>query len=244
MSRSRERRLVEAFVSLADSLVVGYDVVDLLHTLVDECKDIFEATDAGIILADEAGALEVIASTSERSSLIGLMQLGNGEGPCVEAYETGETVSVSDLASIYARWPRFALEAKDLGYMSVHAVPLRLRGDTLGSLNLFRDVPGEFTTEDVVAARGLADVATVSILHERALRESSVARDQLQHALSSRVIIEQAKGVISQTDSVDMDEAFRRMRDRARRTNRRLSDVARDVVDSAIEARRSSSAEA
>ncbi|MET1016228.1 GAF and ANTAR domain-containing protein [Leifsonia flava] len=233
MTQSREHRLVEAFVSLADSMVVGYDIVDLLHTLVEECKDILDATDAGIILADESGVLEVIASTSERSALIGLMQLGAGEGPCVEAYETGETVSVPDIAAIYARWPRFSVEASDLGYASVHAIPLRLRGDTVGSLNLFRDGPGELTDQDAVAARGLADVATVSILHERALRESSIARAQLQHALSSRVIIEQAKGVLSHSENIDMDEAFRRIRESARSSNRRLSDVARDVVDAA-----------
>ncbi len=231
--RTREQELVETFVDLADTLVVGYDVVDLLYRLVTRCAHTFEAADAGILLPDANGQLEVIASTSERSRLIGLLQLDAGEGPCVDAYLTGQLVTVDDIAATYARWPAFAVAAASLDYQSMHAIPLRLRNQTIGSLNLFSDRPGPVKAEDAIAAQALADIATIGILHERALREADLAREQLQHALDSRVIIEQAKGILSQTERVDMDEAFQRLRQRARSTGRLLSVVAREIVDEA-----------
>lgn len=229
-SPTRESLLLETFVTLADSLVVGFDTLDLLQVLVEKCTTLFDAADAGIILANVHGDLEVISSTSERSRLIGLLQLGIDEGPCVEAYRTSAVVSVVDLAEMESRWPRFAEAARESGYASVHAIPLRLRGTALGSLNLFRETPGRLNESDAVAAQALSDVATISILQERALRETDLARDQLQRALDSRVVIEQAKGVVSYTHDLDMDESFRRIRDYARSNQLRLSDVARAVV--------------
>ncbi|GAA4681454.1 GAF and ANTAR domain-containing protein [Frondihabitans cladoniiphilus] len=227
---SRETELLETFVSLADSLVVGFDTLDLLQTLVERSTSLFDAADAGILLAGSSGELEVIASTSERSRLIGLMQLGVDEGPCVESYRTGRVVSVVDVAEIADRWPAFAAQSKESGYASVHAIPLRLRDEALGSLNLFRETPGRLNETDAVAAQALADVATISLLQERALRETDVARDQLQRALDSRIVIEQAKGVVSYQNGVDMDTAFKAIRDHARKNRERLSDVAARVV--------------
>jgi GAF domain-containing protein len=232
-SRTREEQLAETFVSLADTLVADYDVVELLHTLVERTASILGAADAGILLPADDGNLEVVASTSERSRLIGLLQLSSGEGPCVDAYETGHVVSVDDIAATSTRWPRFAAQAAGLGYRSMYAIPMRLRDRTIGSLNLFSDGPGPTAPQDAAAAQALADVATIGILHERALREADLARDQLQHALNSRVLIEQAKGVIAHTDGVDMEEAFRRLRSRARNSGQLLSIVAHDVVESA-----------
>ena len=220
-------------MSLADTLVADYDVVDLLHTLVVRTAAILDAADAGILLPADDGDLEVVASTSERSRLIGLLQLASGEGPCVDAYETGQVVSVADIAATANRWPRFAGQAAALGYRSMHAVPMRLRDRTIGSLNLFSEGLGPIHPRDASAAQALADVATIGILHERALHEADVAREQLQHALDSRVLIEQAKGVIAHTDGVDMEEAFRLLRARARNSGQLLSIVAREVVDSA-----------
>jgi Response regulator with putative antiterminator output domain len=232
---SRETMIVETFVGLADVLVVGYDVVELLHQLVERCAVLLDATDAGIMLADPSGSLEVVASTSERTRLIGLMQLNAKEGPCVEASQTGEVVSVGEIAEAAARWPRFCAEAAELGYTSVHAVPLRLRNEVLGSLNLFRDAPGALSTDDARVARALADVATIGILQERALRESDIARQQLQRALDSRVLIEQAKGVLAYSDGIDMDEAFRRLRATARNSGRKLAEVAVEVAVEVID---------
>lgn len=228
--RDRETQLLQTFVTLADSLVTGFDTIDLLQMLVERTTALFDAADAGIILAGSAGDLEVIASTNERSKLVGLLQLRAGEGPCVEAYTTGAVVSVPDMRDIDGRWPVFADLARDSGYGSVHAIPLRLRDQTLGSLNLFRDTTGELNADDATAAQALADVATISILQERSLREIDSTRDQLQRALDSRIVIEQAKGVVSYTLSVDMDEAFQRIRRRSRDNRQPLVDVASEIV--------------
>jgi transcriptional regulator with GAF, ATPase, and Fis domain len=227
---AREKELVDTFVELADTLVAGYDIVDMLYRLVTRCAHTLGAADAGILLPNSDGTLEVVASTSERSHLIGLLQLTAGEGPCVEAYRTGRIVTVDDIAATHLRWPVFAKSAEDLGFQSMHAIPLRLRNATIGSLNLFGDQPGPLSEEDAGAAQGLADIATIGILHERAIRESDIARQQLQHALDSRVVIEQAKGVLSQMEHIDMEEAFQRLREQARRTRRKLSDVAGEVI--------------
>ncbi|TXN31862.1 GAF and ANTAR domain-containing protein [Lacisediminihabitans profunda] len=230
VAETRERRLVDTFVTLADTLVAGYDVVDLLQTLVEACADLLDASAAGLMLADDGGNLAVVASTSERSRLVEIMQLRSGHGPCVEAFTTGVVVEVDDLVAQRNRWPEFREEALSQGFRSVHAIPLRLRGSVIGTLNLFRNEPGLLTPEDASVAQGLADVATIGILHERTLRENSVAKEQLQHALDSRVVIEQAKGVIAQTRSVDMDQAFRLLRAYARSNNLNLHDVAARVV--------------
>ncbi|MBN9154922.1 MAG: GAF and ANTAR domain-containing protein [Microbacterium sp.] len=230
---TRERELVETFVDLADTLVAGYDIVELLYMLVNRCAKTLDAADAGILLPNENDELEVVASTSERSRLIGLMQLAADEGPCVDAYRTGALVTVDDIASTYARWPTFATISAELGYQSMHAIPLRLRQDVIGSLNLFSDTPGPLNPDDAVAAQALADIATIGILHERVLRESDIARAQLQRALDSRVVIEQAKGIISHRDKVDMDEAFHRLRGQARSAGQLLSARAREIVDQA-----------
>jgi GAF domain-containing protein len=233
-SDTRERRLTAAFVTLADTLVADYDVVDLLQTLVDTCAELLDASAAGLMLADNDGDLAVVASTSERSRLVEVMQLSSGFGPCVECFTTGAPVTVSDVDDIGDRWPGFREAALEQGFHSVHGVPLRLRGVVIGTLNLFRSQTGVLSTEDLSVAQGLADVATIGILQERALRQADTARSQLQHALDSRVLIEQAKGVVAHMRNIDMDEAFRTLRDHARSNNLNLRDVAELVVTRAI----------
>lgn len=230
---TREHELVDTFVGLADTLVADYDVVEFMHTLVERTAKILHAVDAGILLPDSSGNLEVVASTSERSQLIGLLQLRADEGPCLEAYRTGKVVSVDRIAETYARWPTFATQAAAVDYQSMHAIPLRLRNETIGSLNLFSDRPGPISPDDVLAAQGLADIATIGILQERSLREANDAREQLQHALDSRIVIEQAKGVLAQTENISMEDAFRALRDQARGSGRLLSVVAQEIIDGA-----------
>ncbi len=227
---TREHQLVGTFVALADSLVDEFDVVEVLQHLIDECILLFDASAAGILLLSPAGHLEVIASTSDRSELVGLMQLRVGEGPCVEAATTGRVVSVADLDAITERWPAFSTDARRSGFSSIHAIPLRLRDSTLGSLNLFREKTGELNDRDATAAQALADIATISILQQRLVEESSIAQAQLQRALDSRVVIEQAKGYLAQKQGLDMDAAFARIRSHARSTQTRLSDVAAEIV--------------
>lgn len=234
-SDTREGRLTTAFVTLADTLVAGYDVVDLLQTLVDTCADLLDASAAGIMLADPSGELAVVASTSERSLLVETIQLGSWSGPCVECFTTGAPVTVSDVAELGDRWPDFRDAALEQGFRSVHGVPLRLRGNVIGTLNLFRTSTGALSDEDLAVAQGLADVATIGILQERAIREADIARSQLQSALDSRVLIEQAKGVIAYMRDVDMDTAFRTLRNYARGNNLNLRDVAERIVDRSLE---------
>lgn len=230
---TRERRLTAAFVSLADTLVAGYDVVDLLQTLVDSCAELFEAAAVGLVLADESGDLSVVASTSENDGLVKLLQPPAGDGPGLASFTSGAVISVPDIAA-EARWHVIAADAAAQGYRSLHVVPMRLRGTTVGALSVYRAMTGALTSDDASVVQGLADVATISILHERALRESGVAQAQLQRALDSRVIIEQAKGVIAQTRLIDMDDAFRALRDYARHRGLNLRDVAELVVKRSI----------
>jgi transcriptional regulator with GAF, ATPase, and Fis domain len=234
MTQSREQLLVKTFVTLADSLVAGYDIIDLLQTLVDRATELFDAAAAGIILGPDAENLEVIVSTSENSRIVGLMQLRVGEGPCIEAVTSGVVVSVENTTEMHERWPAFAANADHSGFVSVHAIPLRLRGQIIGSLNLFREREGALNAADAMAAQALADVATISVLQERTIRDTSIVRDQLQRALDSRVVIEQAKGVISHTHHLDMDAAFRLIRQHGRTTNTPMSELAAGIVNGTV----------
>ncbi|PVW06517.1 transcriptional regulator [Microbacterium sp. Gd 4-13] len=227
---TREEHLLRTVAKLADSLVDDFDIVDLLQLLVDDCTDIFDATAAGILLAGPDRQLEVIASTSEHSELIGLLQVHVGEGPCVEAALTGDVVSVPDLRHVTDKWPRFAADAHRSGYASLYAIPMRLRDSVIGSLNLFRDRTGELNHADATAAKTLADIATISILQQRLTEESVMAQRQLQRALNSRVVIEQAKGYVSFSHDIDMDAAFRLLRMHARSTQSPISAVAAEVI--------------
>lgn len=229
-TKTREGQLVEAFVTLADTLVVGYDLVDLLHTLVGQCVPLFDASAAGIILTDDT-ELEVVASTNERSRLVEILQLRSGSGPCVESVVTGRAVAVPDIDASGTTWPRFRAGALEQGFHSMFSVPMRLRSTTIGSLNLFWDRTGGLPAADAPTVQALADVATIGILQERALRQSDIARQQLQFALSSRVVIEQAKGVVSFTHTASMDEAFTMIRQYARSNGLPLAEVAASIVN-------------
>jgi len=231
---SREAALVDAFTTLADSLVAGFDVIELLQSLVETCHDLLDVAEGGILLADEQGVLDVVASTSEATSLVETMQLDAEQGPCWECFRTGRVSTVASLEADDPRWPEFARVARQQGFRSVHAIPLRLRDQVIGTLNLLRHEPGELNDRDVRVAQALADVATIGILQERTLRESAVVQAQLQHALSTRIVIEQAKGVLAHTHDVSTDEAFDLMRSHARSQQLRLADVARRLVDREI----------
>lgn len=233
-TRVREGQLVETFVTLADTLVAGYDVVDLLHTLVETCSSLVSASAAGILLVNERHKLEVVASSDERSRLVELMQLQSGGGPCLDCYTLGRSIAVRDLVDEKGRWPRFRAEALDQGFHAVHAAPLRLRGDTIGSLNLFWEKPSLLDQRDSEVIQALADVATIGILQERAVRESAIAREQLQRALNSRVVIEQAKGVVAEIRQVSMEDAFAAIRAYARTNQLPLAEVSDRIVNRAL----------
>lgn len=231
----REPKLTAAFVKLADTLIADYDVVDLLHTLLEECMGLLDTQAGGLMLADASGNLQLIASTSEQADFVEIMQLNAGSGPCVECFNTGASVTVTDIDKHGGKWPEFREAALRMGYLSIHAVPMRLRGDILGTMNLFRTDVGELTTRDVAVAQALADVATIGILQERSIRETNLVSEQLQRALDSRILIEQAKGVLSETQSLDMNQAFTALRLYARSHNLSLRVVASSVVDRTLD---------
>jgi hypothetical protein len=227
----REEPLSRAFVALADTLVADYDVIALLDQLVGHCAALLEADAAGLLLGDARGELRVVAATSEDAQLMELLQLQADEGPCLECYRRAAPVSVPDLADAASRWPAFSAAVAQVGaFRSVHALPLRLRGEAIGALNLFRGAPGPLPDADLALGQALADVATIGILQERAIRRGEVLTEQLQGALNSRVAVEQAKGVVAQLFDLGMDDAFDVLRRYARQGNLRLADVARAVV--------------
>ncbi|HWD63069.1 MAG TPA: GAF and ANTAR domain-containing protein [Humibacter sp.] len=233
-NESRESKLNAAFVAVADTLTADYDVVDLLHTLVSECTEILDAQAGGLMLAQPGEALQLVASTSERVELVEVMQLSAGAGPCLDCYRIGESIDVPDIAVTTSTWPEFAAIALQHGFHSVHATPLRLRGDVIGTMNLFRTFAGAFPSADADVAQALADVATIGILHERISSQTGLVVSQLQHALDSRILIEQAKGVLAQSASLGMDDAFGMLRRYARSHAITLRAVASGVVDRTI----------
>ena len=227
----REMRVVEAFATLADTLVDGYDVVELLQTLVETCTEVLAVDAAGIMLANDDQELEVVASTSEASRLIEVLQLDAEAGPCMTSFATGRSVACPDIADAPPEWDAFRAGALALGIRSVHAVPLRLRTTVIGTLNLFGTVAGSLADEHLRIARALADVATIGILHERTLREQEIVRSQLQRTIGSREVIEQAKGVVSYLRGISIEDAFGVIRAHAVDHHEPLSEVARAIVD-------------
>jgi GAF domain-containing protein len=230
----RESILARTLVELADTLVADFDVVELLTLLADRCVELLGVGAAGLMLAGPDGELRVMASSSEAMRVLELFELQSKEGPCLACYLSGRPVMDPDLATVTSRWPLFAAETLAAGFSSVQALPLRWRGTVIGALNLFHVEPGEMAGPDVEAAQALADVATIAILQHRASLEAQVLNQQLQHALNSRIVIEQAKGMVAQREGLNMEQAFSALRVHARNHNLRLVAVAEAVISGAL----------
>jgi GAF domain-containing protein len=230
----REAMLARTLVELADTLVADFDVVELLTRLTDRCVEVLEVGAAGLMLAGPDGELRVMASSSEAMRVLELFELQAKEGPCLECYRSGKAVMDRDLATPTSRWPRFAAETVAAGFRSVQALPMRLRGTVIGALNLFHFGAGEMPQADVDGAQALADVATIAILQHRASLEAQVINQQLHHALNSRIVIEQAKGMVAERASLNMEQAFAALRAYARNHNRRLVDVAEAIISGSL----------
>jgi GAF domain-containing protein len=226
----REQRLSETFVELADTLVDDFDVVDFMTLLTERCVELLGATDGGLMLVDPLGELRVVASSSEEMRTLELLELQSSEGPCLDAYRSATAVGAADLDEITKQWPGFGQHVRLAGYRSVYAVPMRLRSDVLGALNMFNTHQAPWDAEDLRLAQALADVATISLLHHRAMHDSLLLSTQLQSALNSRVTIEQAKGLLAERLSIDTEAAFERMRRYARSHNLLLAQLATDLL--------------
>ncbi len=227
---SREAMLARAFVRLADTLASDFDVVDFLQSLSTDSVEILGAEAAGVMLADPRGGLRLIASSDERMRLLELFELQGAQGPCLDAFSSGRPVQ-ANAADSRARWPVFAPEASDAGFQMMCAVPLRVRTDVIGALNLFRGSDEPFTDTEMEIAQAMAEMAAIGLIQERALRERSLLAEQLQAALNSRVVIEQAKGMLAEYLTMNVDDAFKLLRNFARDHNRKLSEVAGDIVN-------------
>jgi GAF domain-containing protein len=224
-------RLAKAFVGLADTLVDDFDVHDLLHALAAGCTDLLGVAAAGLLLVDEDDRLRLTVASNESAELLELFQLQNDEGPCLDCYRTGQPILVPRLDQAQQRWRRFAPAASAKGFAGVLALPMRLRGQVIGTLNLFA-APDPLPSDEGIlpVAQAMADVATIAILQDRLARNREILAEQLQTALTSRVAIEQAKGVLAARLDVEMEEAFALLRNRARAGRRRLAEVAEEAV--------------
>jgi ANTAR domain/GAF domain len=229
----REQRLAETFVELADTLVADFDVIDFLQVVVGRCVELLDVAAAGLVLADASGSLVTVAASDERARLLELFEIQNDEGPCRDCYQRGAAVVNVDLGRAVELWPRFAPQAITAGFGSANALPMRLRNQVIGSLNLFHAPPGGLASDQLRLAQALADAATIGILQQRTIRHGEVVAGQLQAALNSRIVIEQAKGVLAERLQISTDDAFGVLRAAARSRNRLLSELAGEVASSA-----------
>ncbi len=226
----REAMLARTLVELADTLVADFDVVELMSLLADRCVEVLDVGAAGLMLVAPEGDLRLMAFSSDAMRRLELFELQSHEGPCLDCYHTGLPVVNHDLAAADGRWPRFSTEAVATGFHSVHALPMRLRGAIIGALSLFNVEPGGLGGADVDAAQAFADIATIAVLQHRATLDVQDLNEQLNQALNNRVVIEQAKGMVSERAGLDMEHAFALLRNHARNNNRRLADIAYDVI--------------
>ncbi|WP_158891544.1 GAF and ANTAR domain-containing protein [Amycolatopsis anabasis] len=232
----RAERLFRTFVALADTLVDDFDILDFLSMLAERCVDLLEVAAAGVILVDQRGGLRVASASSERAELLELFAVQTKDGPCIDCVREGRPVASPDLSAEDSRWPGFAAAARECGFRAAQALPLRLRREVVGVLTLLNTGPYGVDEDSTLLGQALADVATVGILQQRAIERSELLSEQLQTALNSRVVIEQAKGVLSaHGGNLDMDDTFHRLRGYARAHNLRLSEVAHAVAGGAAD---------
>lgn len=226
---NREAWLAKTLVELADTLVADFDVVDFLVLTAERCAQLLEAAEVGLVVADEQRRLRLMASTSESMRILELFELQSAEGPCLDCYRSGEQV-VNQPVVNGDRWPAFGPLARELEYRTVHAFPMKLREEIIGAVNVFDRAERHLPELEISLAQALADTATIGLLQERAVRRTGTLAAQLQTALTSRVTIEQAKGVLAERLGIGTDAAFALIRAYARSHNRRLAGLAEEIV--------------
>ncbi|PRY39569.1 GAF domain-containing protein [Umezawaea tangerina] len=234
-SGGREQLVSRTFVALADTLVADFDIADFLDILTRRCVDLLDVSAAGVILSERGGGLRVVATSTQRAELLELFAVQTENGPCIECVHTGRPASCDDLATDGQRWPRFAAAASECGFRAVQALPMRLRDQAVGALSLLNTEPGPLGDDHVQLGQALADVATIGILQHRTIERGDQVAEQLQTALTSRVVIEQARGMIAERGGLSMAEAFTLLRGHARANNRPLTPLALAVVEGAVD---------
>jgi GAF domain-containing protein len=230
---SAQQRITEVFVEVADSLTDDFDIIDLLQRLSERCVELLDVSAAGILLANQYDELQLLAASDENTRLLELFALQHDQGPCVECYQSGRPrtdISLHDPQTSEA-WPQFAAVARATGFVSTNAIPMRLRGRVIGVLGLFQTDPAPLSQEDITLAQALADVATIAILQQRTLAHSELERGQLQYALTSRIVLEQVKGILAERWHISLDDAFAAFRTYARANHHQLAKLARQIAD-------------
>ncbi len=226
-----DRQVWQVFVQLADTLTADFDVIDFLHALAEQSVELLDVSACGISLADHTGQLNLVAASTEQVRLLELSQVQAVDGPCVDAFRSGALVSCIDLATDQVRWPTFTVAALAAGFTAVHALPMRLRGESIGAMSLYSNRSPGLSRRAAELGQALADVATIGILHERAFRREEMITEQLQNALASRITIEQAKGVLAERLHLTIEDAFALLRAYSREQNLKLADTARAVIE-------------
>jgi GAF domain-containing protein len=232
--QGREQELVATFVRLADTLTADFDVIELLHGLCEDCVRLLGADAAGLVLTDQRDSLQVVSASTEAAHLLELFQLHAAQGPCLDSFHTSTQIHAGDLAT-ETRWPLFAGRARQQGFAAAHALPMRLREHTIGALNLFHARPLVMGAPELSVGQALADMATIAILAERGTRDRELLTEQLQAALTSRIILEQAKGILAERAQIGLQEAFTRLRRHARNTHTRLADLAHALIEGTLD---------
>lgn len=231
MSLERDSTLFSALVEMADAAAAGYDVVELADSLVSTCVRLLGVDNAGFMLDDQRGSLEILASTSEETHLLELLELSDNQGPCLAAFRTGAMVSLVDLTPRTKLWPAFTAEALRQGIRTTYAMPISLRGRVIGALNLFKTSPGPLDAATLQVAYVLANMAAIGIINHWTLQQQELLNEQLQTALQSRIIVEQAKGIIAAQSNVEIQDAFGMLRAAARSARRPVSELAHEIVE-------------
>jgi GAF domain-containing protein len=234
MTDTHEEWLASTFVELADTLVADFDVVDFLTTLVTKCTDVLDGPEVGLAVADRSGKLRVLACTTERMKVLELVEVQNDEGPCRDSFHTGQQVINQRVDAMEYQWPTFIPMARTAGFLMLHAFPMRLRGKSIGAINIFDSNLREITTHEAAIVQAFADVATIGILQERSAADGAVLTERLNRALSTRFVIERAEGLVAENLKTTIDEAFSLLRGYSWRENQRLSDVARSITEGTI----------
>jgi GAF domain-containing protein len=233
----RDTRLVRGFVKLADSLVGDFDVVEMLDRLVHSCVDLLDVEAAGILLLNQDRRLEVAASSDAAARYMEVFQLQCRSGPCVEVVRTGRPIVVTDQAELHRRWPVFGKAVGQVGYRAVYALPMRVREETIGALNLFSTAPAGLDELDAEVAQAMAHAATIGIMQQRSITRATLLAEQLQLALNTRTAVEQAKGIVSEYAGVDVGTAFEAIRKFARSHQANLGSVAEQLVGRTLDPR-------
>jgi hypothetical protein len=231
---TRDALVRQAFIELTDTLVTDFDIIDFLQRLATHCTKLLGVAACGVLLADHHGALTLVAASDETARLVELAQVQSSEGPCLDAFNTGQPVQRGDLADADPRWPAFTAAARAAGFTAVQALPMRLREERLGALNLLSATPGALDDDTIALGQALADAATIGIIHQRVLARQEIIVEQLQAALNSRIVIEQAKGFLAERLGIGVEDAFALLRRYARDHNRKLTEVAADVVENRL----------